>query len=59
MYIFNIGLLLLLKFIGEKGGGAQRWIRFGSIGIQPSELAKIILILFFAKFFPDNLLPRL
>ena len=51
MYIFNIGLLLLLKFIGEKGGGAQRWIRFGSIGIQPSELAKIILILFFAKFF--------
>lgn len=51
IYIINIGLLLLVEFMGDEGGGAQRWIRFGGIGIQPSELAKIILILFFARFF--------
>ena len=51
MYIVNIALLLYVEFFGETGGGAQRWIRFGSIGLQPSELAKVIMILFLAKFF--------
>ncbi len=51
MYIVNIALLIYVEFFGESGGGAQRWIRFGSIGLQPSELAKIIMILFLAKFF--------
>lgn len=51
LYIVNIVLLLYVEFFGETGGGAQRWIRFGSIGLQPSELAKVIMILFLAKFF--------
>lgn len=51
MYIVNIALLMYVEFFGESGGGAQRWIRFGSVGLQPSELAKIIMILFLAKFF--------
>lgn len=51
MYLINIVLLICVRLIGEQGGGAQRWIRFGGIGIQPSELAKIVLILFFAKFY--------
>jgi len=51
MYIVNIALLVYVEFFGESGGGAQRWIRFGSVGLQPSELAKIIMILFLAKFF--------
>lgn len=48
IYLINLGLLVYVKVAGDEGGGAQRWIRFGSIGLQPSELAKICSILFFA-----------
>lgn len=48
IYLVNLGLLVYVKIAGDEGGGAQRWIRFGSIGLQPSELAKICSILFFA-----------
>lgn len=49
IYIINLGLLVYVKVAGDSGGGAQRWIRFGGgIGLQPSELAKICIILFFA-----------
>lgn len=51
IYLINIALLLYVRFFGDTGGGAQRWIRFGSVGLQPSELAKIFIILFFAKLF--------
>ena len=40
--------------IGDSAGGAQRWIDFGGFRFQPSELAKIVLILFFARFFPKH-----
>ncbi|MCI8991392.1 MAG: rod shape-determining protein RodA [Eubacterium sp.] len=50
-YILNIGLLLLVYFIGDDAGGATRWIEIAGIRFQPTELAKIVLILFFAGFF--------
>lgn len=50
MYVFNIGLLLLVEFAGNKAGGAERWFEIGSFRFQPSELSKILLILFFAQF---------
>lgn len=50
-YLVNMALLITVELIGSVSGGSQRWIRFGGIGIQPSELCKILLILFFAKFF--------
>ncbi len=51
MYIGNLMLLLLVKFLGDEGGyGAQRWLEIGSFRFQPSETAKILLILFFAQF---------
>ena len=43
-------LLVLVKFMGASGGGAQRWIAIGPFTLQPSELAKIILIVVFANF---------
>ena len=54
IYLLNLLLLLGVKFIGSNHMGAQRWIEFGPIQIQPSEFAKIFLILFFAKFLDDN-----
>jgi rod shape determining protein RodA len=36
--------------MGDSSHNAQRWLKIGSIKFQPSELAKILLILFFAQF---------
>lgn len=49
-YILGCGLLAAVLLFGIKTGGARRWIKIG-IQFQPSDLMKIILILFFANFF--------
>ena len=49
-YIGNVVLLVLVEFLGSKAGGAQRWFSIFGIRFQPSELAKILLILFYAQF---------
>lgn len=54
MYGANILLLLIVRFFGDSANGAARWIDFGFIRFQPTELAKIIIILFFARFFMDH-----
>ena len=50
IYGGNLALLLMVMFLGEDHKGAQRWIQIGSVTFQPSETAKILLILFFAQF---------
>lgn len=52
-WIYYLGgnvLLLAVLLVGEEVNGATRWIRIG-IQFQPSDVMKIILILFFAKLF--------
>ncbi len=49
-YFGNLVLLVLVEFMGNRAGGAQRWFSFFGITFQPSELAKILLILFYAQF---------
>ena len=51
IYLFMLGTLLLVMFAGDDAGGAQRWFEIGGFRFQPSELAKILIILFFAYFF--------
>ncbi len=51
IYLFMVGLLGAVIFFGDASGGAQRWIDLKFMRFQPSELAKILLILFFAFFF--------
>ncbi len=50
LYFINIILLSLVKLMGIEAGGAQRWLNLFGIQFQPSETAKILLILFFAQF---------
>lgn len=38
--------LVLIRGVGTRINGAQRWFRYGSLSIQPSELAKIALPLY-------------
>ena len=50
IYIASIALLIAVKLFGDSGGGAQRWFEIGGIRFQPSEMVKILLILFYAAF---------
>ena len=50
IYVGNLFILLLVRFVGANHMGAQRWIDIGPIQIQPSEFTKIFIILFFSKF---------
>lgn len=54
MYFFNILMLLAVRLFGDSANGAARWIDLGFVRFQPTELSKIIIIVFFAKFFMDH-----
>ena len=43
--------LVAVELIGQVGKGAQRWLDLGFIQIQPSEVAKIALVIALARFF--------
>ena len=49
-----IGLVLVLV-IGTRLGGSMRWIRFGPISVQPSECAKLGLIIYLSFFLSRKL----
>ncbi len=55
IYGFNILLLVLVFVVGSSAKGAQRWIPITStIAIQPSEFAKVLLIITFANFLSNR-----
>ena len=46
-----VTVLLLLAVFGFRPiNGARRWIRFSSLSLQPSEIAKLSLVIFLARF---------
>jgi rod shape determining protein RodA len=49
LYFINIALLVSVKFLGVTKNGATRWFKLFGIQFQPSELCKIIMILFTVK----------
>ncbi len=51
LYVFGIGMLLVVLRFGHVGKGAQRWIELGGMEVQPSEMMKIVLILALAAWF--------
>ena len=65
----SIILLIAVPFIGNEVNGAKRWLGFGGLSIQPSEVAKLAIIIFFSnslakrhdklKFFFKGLVPYL
>jgi rod shape determining protein RodA len=50
-YVVALALLVLVARFGHVGKGAQRWIEFGGLQLQPSELMKIALVLVLASWF--------
>ena len=51
----TLGLLVLVAFLGRVGMGAQRWVEVGGVSVQPSELAKLAVILVLANHFSDRI----
>ena len=51
LYILSILLLVAVLFKGHVGKGAERWLIICGVQIQPSEFAKIALILALSKWF--------
>lgn len=50
MVLFEIALMVALVLLGESDNtGNKAWIRFGPIGIQPSEVIKVVFIVIMAK----------
>lgn len=53
-YIGSIVILAVVPLIGKSVNGAKRWIDLGFTTFQPSELAKLALIIFYAAFLSMN-----
>ena len=51
IYIFFFLLLLGVKYFGLTSSGSQRWLDLYVMNLQPSELMKVGLILFLAKYY--------
>ena len=51
IYVFCFILLVGVKYFGLTSSGSQRWLNFYFMNLQPSELMKIGLILFLAKYY--------
>lgn len=54
MYIMTILLLLATLFFGQNIRGSSRWLVIGPLNLQPSELAKPFLAIFFADYIARN-----
>lgn len=54
LYAFNFFCLGLVLFIGREGGGSYRWIDLKVMDFQPSEMAKIIIIITLARLLVEQ-----
>ena len=52
-YSATVLLLVLVLVVGFVGNGAKRWISIGPLTVQPSEIAKLTLILLLSRYFAD------
>lgn len=54
LYMFMIITLVAVELVGATRLGATRWIAIGPFQFQPSELAKLILVVVLAKIYAQN-----
>jgi rod shape determining protein RodA len=54
IFAATVFLLVAVFILGKTGLGAQRWLRLGPLTVQPSEFAKLALVLFLARYFDDH-----
>ena len=52
-YALTLVLLVLVLIVGFVGNGARRWISIGPLTLQPSEIAKLTVVMLLARYFSD------
>ena len=50
-YLVALATLVLIPLIGAEAMGAKRWLRFGDLSLQPSELMKVALVAALARYY--------
>lgn len=55
IYFLTLALLIIVFVLGVETRGSLRWISLGSFNLQPSEFAKIALILILSKFWTSHI----
>lgn len=53
-YGLTLALLLAVLVIGKTTMGATRWLSLGPINLQPSEIAKLVVIIILARYFAEH-----
>ncbi len=54
LYALTLVLLILVLIVGMVGNGAQRWISIGPLTVQPSEIAKMTIVMMLAYYFSER-----
>ncbi len=54
LYAVSIAALLFVLVVGEETFGSRRWILVGGTPVQPSEIAKLVVIIALAKYLSDH-----
>ena len=54
MLMFGFSLLILVLLFGTVRNGSKSWFNFGIFSLQPSEIMKIILLVFTSKYLANN-----
>lgn len=54
LYAVSLVLLVLVMVMGRTGMGAQRWLAIGPFAFQPSELAKLSMVLALSRYFAED-----
>jgi rod shape determining protein RodA len=50
LYVVTLVLLVVVLAVGEEINGAKRWLQVGPVRLQPSELAKVAVIMVLGRF---------
>ena len=53
-YLTAVALSVAVMLVGDEYNGSKRWLSLGPVSFQPSEFAKVALILFLACFVTKN-----
>ena len=54
LYIAIVALLFFVDAAGEAAYGSRRWLLIGGVQVQPSEIAKLVVIIMLAKYLSDR-----